>query len=454
MRTTTTRARIRGSKMLAPLLLLLLVLLVLAAIAVPGWAGIPTTRRVSVSSTSAEGNDLSDNPSISADGRFVAFTSFASNLVGGDTNGAGDVFVRDRETGTITLVSVNSAGAEGDGNSYGPVISADGRFVAFVSDASNLVGDDTNRNTDVFVRDLETGTTTRVNVSSAGVEVNPNDLSSNPSISADGRFVAFWSDASNLVGGDTNGTGDVFVRDRETGTTTRVSVSSAGVEGNNESSDPSISADGRFVAFVSDASNLIGRDTNSTVDVFVHDRRNRTTTRVSVSSAGVGGNDASSQPSISPRGRFVAFASLASNLVAGDTNGGCFRCHTYDVFVRDRRNHTTTRVSVSSAGIEGNNGSYDPSISPGGGFVAFDSDASNLVGGDTNGVTDVFVRGRETGTTTRVSVSSAGIEGNDISDGPSISAAGRFVAFGSLASNLVGGDTNAAVDVFVRGPLR
>ncbi len=229
----------------------------------PGWAGAGTTTRVSVDSAGGQANDFSGaapsisvDTSISADGRFVVFQSDATNLVAGDTNGASDVFVHDRQTGTTTRVSVDSAGHEATGlypASGDPAISADGRFVAFDSNATNLVAGDTNSAYDIFVHDRQTGTTTRVSVDSAGNQANGYD----PSLSADGRFVAFTSGASNLVAGDTNGASDVFVHDRQTGTTTRVSVDSAGWQAYSFSHLPSISADGRFVAFASNATNLV-----------------------------------------------------------------------------------------------------------------------------------------------------------------------------------------------------
>jgi len=184
---------------------------------------------------------------------------------------------------TITPVSVDSAGNLGNSFSSQPSISADGRFVAFSSDASNIVPGDTNSNPDVFVRDTLTNTTTRVSVDSAGNQAN--SISDGASISADGRFVAFLSNASNIVPGDTNSSGDIFVRDTLTNTTTRVSLDSAGNQGNSFSILPSISADGRFVAFYSNASNLVPGDTNSSQDVFLRDTLTNTTTRVSVDSA-------------------------------------------------------------------------------------------------------------------------------------------------------------------------
>src|SRR5947208_191132 len=259
-------------------------------------------------------------------GRFGPSYSSAADPVGGDTNGGRDVFVRERKTGKSTRVGVDSHGAQGNGDSEGPSISADGRFVAFYSLASNLVAGDTNGVRDVFVRDRKAGKTTRVSVNSHGAQTKRDSIVR--SISADGRFVTFDSTASNLVGGDTNGVGDVFVRDRKTGKTTRVSVDSHGVQANGESFAASISADGRFVAFLSSASNLVAGDGNAAGDGFVRDRKAGRTKRVSVASHGTQGNDTSFPPSISADGRFVAFTSLANNLVAGDTNGAS------DVFAR------------------------------------------------------------------------------------------------------------------------
>ncbi|MEZ4512377.1 MAG: thrombospondin type 3 repeat-containing protein [Chloroflexota bacterium] len=414
--------------------LLLLVTLQLAS-AAPG-----DIERVSVDSSGGQGNDGSTVSSISSDGRFVAFHSFARNLVSGDTNGWEDIFVHDRQTGATSRVSVNSSGGQGNSFSLAPSISSDGRFVAFESHASNLVSGDTNGSTDIFVHDRQTGETSRISVNSSGGQGN--NHSSAPSISSDGRFVAFHSAASNLVSGDT-GRDDVFVHDRQTGETSRVSVNSSGDQGNSFSVLPSISSDGRFVAFTSYASNLVSGDTNGSHDVFVHDRQTGTTSRVSVDSSGSEGNGLSVYSSISSDGRFVAFQSRASNLVTGDTN------NRDDIFVHDRQTGATSRVSVGSSGSQGNHFSFSPSISGDGRFVAFESYASNLVSGDTNGVPDIFVHDRQTGATSRISVNSSGSQGNSFSIFPSISSDGRFVAFQSGASNLVSGDTNGRPDVFV-----
>jgi Tol biopolymer transport system component len=316
--------------------------LVSVAFAGAGWAQV--THRVSVNSRGAEGSDGSYTPLISADGRFVAFASDATNLVPGDTNGALDIFVRDRLNGTTERVSVDSGGAEGNAGSYGPSISADGRYVAYASDATNLVPGDTNGFTDVFVHDRQSGTTARVSVDSGGAQGNK--FSDWPSISADGRYVAFESDASNLVPGDTNGVSDVFVRAWQSNYTEIMSVGSSAALGDGDSFTPSISADGSYVAFQSYATNLVSGDTNHFGDFFVRSRSRGTTERVSVSSAGVQGNGVSyGQPSISADGRYVVFASYASNLVPGDTNGDS------DVFLRDR--DATGFTSLCDLGVGG-----------------------------------------------------------------------------------------------------
>lgn len=404
------------------------------------------TRRVSVSSAGAEANDVSSAAAVSANGRFVAFRSEASNLVARDTNGFADIFVRDRRTGRTTRVSVSSGGAQANGHSNYPAISADGRFVSFSSDASNLVAGDTNGRSDAFVRDRRTGTTRRVSVSSAGAQANQG--AHDPALSANGRFVAFVSEASTLVAGDTNGSADIFVRDRRTGTTRRVSVSSAGVQGDDHSTEPALSADGRFVAFTSIAATLVAGDTNRAFDVYVRDRMTGRTTRVSVGFGGAETNGSSAPAAISGSGRFIAFSSYASNLIAYDFNGH------RDVFIRDQRARRTTRVNVSSAGADANATSAAASISRDGRFVAFESQASNLVANDTNGEFDIFVRDRRTRTTRRVSLNSSGRQANGSSLAAAISFDGRVVAFASQASNLVPYDENGVSDVFVRGPLR
>src|SRR6266545_5015006 len=345
----TARFKLFATLTLVSLVVASLALLPVAS-AAPG-----TTTRVSVASDSTQGNRESSAPSISADGRFVAFQSAPSNLVVGDTNGFVDVFVRDRDTDadgifdeleavSTTRVSLASDGTEGNGNSGNPfstigglavAITSDGRLVAFSSTASNLVPGDTNtcpgfdqfpgQCPDVFLHDRQTGQTTRVSVASDGTQATGSLYGSlYPTISADGD-VAFFSDASNLVAQDTNDTIDFFVHDRQTGQTTRVNVASDGTEANGPSSfaastAASISADGRFVAFDSYASNLAPGEGNLTQDVFVHDRQTGQTTRVSDAPDGAGDNT-SWEPAISADGRFVAFISNSTNLPGGPPGG-------------------------------------------------------------------------------------------------------------------------------------
>jgi Tol biopolymer transport system component len=349
------------------------------------------TTRISVASDGTEADNLSAGPRISADGRIVAFESFADNLVPGDTNGWPDVFVHNRVTGQTRRVSVASDGTQADEGVPGGIsISATGRFVAFESGSSTLVADDTNGVVDIFVRDRALGQTTRVSLGSGGAQANRESFS--PSISADGRYVAFESAASNLVPRDLNHQFDVFVYDRATGGIDRVSVNSFGVQGNGFSIRPAVSADGRFVAFGSTASNLVRRDTNFSFDIFVHDRVTHRTARVSVASGGTqasrNGDIYDPDISISADGRFVAFDSWFDDLVPGDTN------QTLDVFVHDRLTGETTRASVASDGSQGNMWSFGAWISGDGHVVAFESAADNLVPLDLNGVYDVFLHQR------------------------------------------------------------
>jgi Tol biopolymer transport system component len=400
-----------------------------------------TIERVSVDGNGTQGNLSSTYPAISADGRYVAFRSAASNLVPGDTNNTSDIFVYDRQTpDTIKRVSVNGSGTQGNNLSAEPAISADGRYVAFESYATNLVADDTNDYTDIFVYDRQIGTIERVSVNGSGIQGDR--WSSMNSISADGRYVAFESDATNLVTGDTNDREDIFVYDRQTDTIERVSVDGSGIQGNEGSFNPSISSDGRYVAFESYATNLVTGDTNDREDIFVYDRQTDTIERVSVDGKGTQGNNYSYKPAISADGRYVAFVSGATNLVAGDTNT------TSDIFVYDRQTDTIERVSVDGSGIQGNGGSQNPSIGSDGRYVAFESDATNLVAGDTNTISDIFVYDRQTDTIERVSVDGSGTQGNGGSGDPSISSDGRYVAFESDATNLVPGDTNGVSDIF------
>jgi hypothetical protein len=431
----------------------IIVSIVLLSVIMPGYGVDPArgesftnrqfgiTERVSIDSYGTEGNYHSTNPSVSADGRVVAFESLASNLVSWDSNWKMDIFVHDRQTGETKRVSVASNGTQGNDESNEPSISADGRFVVYHSYATNLISGDTNGAPDIFIHDLQTGVTELVSLASNGTQGNGSSIF--PTISADGRFVAFHSGATNLVSEDTNEALDVFVHDRQTGVTERVSVASDGTQGNNESVATEISGDGRFVAFVSDASNLVEGDTNDSNDIFVHDRQTGVTERVSVASDGTQGDYISGNLTISSDGRFVAFESASTNLVSGDTNG------VWDIFVHDRQTGITERVSVSSDGIQGNDHSGNPTISADGRFVGFNSLASNFVYGEPLGNVDIYLHDRQTGATELVSVAMNGEHSHGNADYPSSSADGGVIAFMSGGDDLVIEDHNCATDVFV-----
>ncbi|HTO26523.1 MAG TPA: hypothetical protein VMJ49_11515 [Gaiellaceae bacterium] len=416
----------------------------------PARAASPETSRVTLSSTGVESDKGGAYFALSKTGRFVAFDSEGTTLAPGNGNGGFDVYVRDLKRRKTERVSVSSAGVEGDGQSYDPAISATGRHVAFTSSATNFVSGDTNGFGDVFVRDRKTRRTTRVSVASDGTEANAE--SNDAGISGNGRVVVFTSMASTLVDGDGNGSLDVFVHDRKTHETARVSVADDGTEGDGTSSvttnQSSISGSGRYVVFYSDATNLVAGDTNDRRDIFVRDRKTRTTRRLSVSTNGTQANGDSYDPVISADGRWVAFTSSADNLVPDDTNGAS------DVFVHDRKTHETTRVSLASDGMETHGAAYDAGISADGRSVVFASDAADVVGDDVNQASDVFLRDRKLGTTTRLSVGAASVLANDRSFACTLSADGRVVGFDSFATNLVGDDQNGTEDVFVRGPLR
>jgi hypothetical protein len=399
------------------------------------------TVRVSLNSAGGQALSLSSSPQISVDGHYAVFSSSASNLVVGDTNGMEDIFLRDLQTGITLRVSLGINGIQGNGHSSAPSISADGRYITFYGSATDLVAGDTNGIEDVFLYDRQTGTTTRVSVASNGAQANGGSYY--PSISADGHYITFQSNATNLVANDTNGMNDIFVHDMLNGITTRVSVASTGTQANSLSSGaPKISADGRYVAFQSLASNLVAGDTNGRFDVFIRDLQSGNTILGSVSTNGVPGNSDSYAPSISADGRYIAFESSATNLIPADTA-------VFDIFVHDMQTGITVRASVSSSGNQGNNTSTGSAISDDGRYVAFYSYATNLVAGDTNGVNDIFVHDMQNGATTRASVASNGTQANNSSFAPFLSADGQYIGFQSNATNLAANDTNGQSDSFI-----
>jgi hypothetical protein len=410
-----------------------------------------TTTRVSVSSAGVQGNgqSLTAAPGIavSADGRFVVFDSDSSNLVPGDTNQHRDVFLRDRAAGTTRRASVSSTGRQANGDSFGASISADGRYVVYSSKATNLVPGDTNGATDAILYDRVTRSTTRISVSTTGTQGHGDSYAAE--ISQDDRVVAFTSSASDLVPGDTNQAADAFVRLRGSGKTKRVSVSGSGQQGSGASGATSLSADGRFVLFTSRSSNLVPGDTNGYADVFVRDRVAKATERVSVSSDGAqgceyeNGSSANSEGgSISASGRFVVFDSEAACLTLNDDSGD------EDVFLHDRATGLTTLVSATPAGDPGDLYDANGEISADGRFIVFDSDSFNLAGSSTL-AERVFMVNRTTGALQLVGRTSTGAAAGD-GNWPTISATGRYVTFWSSATNVVPNDTNGVDDVFLR----
>jgi Tol biopolymer transport system component len=343
-----------------------------------------TTTRVSVNLSGGDANGPSEVGAISADGRYVAFRSAAHDLVVGDTNFEWDIFVRDMLLGVTIRASVAVDGGDANDDSSGPSISADGRYVAFVSHAFNLVPGPQNRLNCVYVRDLQVGETVLASGAWDGGTADADAWGG--TVSGDGRHVAFVSAATNIVVDDFNGLTDVFVRDLDAGLTLRVSVDESGGDPDGTSISPSINHDGTHIAFNSDATDLVSGDTNGQSDVFVRVHNPPFSThRVSLSSDGQQGDLGSSGASISAGARYVAFGSNATNLVPDDTNGWS------DVFLHDRWTSRTWRASTDLLGNESDGWSAVPSISADDRFIVFRSGASNLVPGDTNGVDDVFV---------------------------------------------------------------
>ena len=436
-------SRTRSSRAVPSAMIAAGVPLLVAAAALPASAAVlppAETSLVSVSSQLVQGDSFSGGGTVSATGRYVAFASFATNLVAGDTNGSTDVFLRDRLTGTTRRTSLAPGGAEVSGDYLDLDLSRSGGRLGFVSDATGLAPGADGR-FHAFVQDLG-GRARLVSRSSGGAVENGATVGA--ALSGDGRSVAFTSTATNLVPGDTNGVTDVFVRDLPSGTTTRVSVGRSGAQGDGLSFDPAVSRDGRFVAFASAASNLVAGDTNGLVDVFVRDRVAGRTVLVSRGAYGAPADNGSGEPSLSDDGSRVAFSSDATNLVGGDTNG------TTDVFVRDLRSGVLRRVSVAAGGGPAGGESSAPSISGDGTRVLFHSVAANLVRGDGNSTRDVFLRDLAAGTTRLVSVGPGGRLGDGPSFAGDLSADGRHAVFDSRATNLVAGDTNGESDVFAR----
>ena len=389
-----------------------------------------------------DGTQVDESPvdvAISGDGDVVAFAVGNGAFLPGP-NGNGHVYLKVRSTGAIEDPIVTTSGAVSSASATLGELSGDGRYLAFSSDASDLIVGDTNGKRDLFVRDRVGAVTTRVSVSSASVEGN--DTSNFGRISSDGRYVAFSSDATNLVTGDGNGKLDVFLRDTQAQTTERVSIGIGGVDANGFSFALDVSDDGRYVLFSSDASNLVAGDLNGADDLFLHDRTLATTELITVSTAGVRSNGTFIiGASMSADGSLVVFDSNATNLVVGDTN------KKYDIFLRDRNAGTTTRISLGSS-AEANGDSWDPTISANGLAIAFESRAKNLSPLDPNGHADIYLHDVPTGTTTLVSLSCDGIVADLECYRARLSADGLVVGFLGGATNLDPADGNGFRDAF------
>lgn len=399
------------------------------------------TTRVSVDSQGTAANWYSGTSQVSRDGRYVAFESFAWNLALLDANNALDIFVHDRTTSTTTCASLNPQGVPGNGQSQGPSLSTDARFVVFTSTASDLVAADTNGHSDVFVHDRATGTTQLVSVGVGGAPANADSTSA--VISGDGRYVAFASGATNLVSTPVSGWHAVYLRDLVTGATVLASHTPSGASGNGSSSLPAISEDGRYVAFQSAASNLLPEDPDTWTDVFVFDRATDTLALASVSSLGIKGNYASNEPSLSADGKRVAFLTTSTNLHPQDTNTWM------DAYVHDLATGTTELVGLDSNGLLSNRPISTVSLSPDGGYAVFSTDATNLWPLDTDVELDAFLRDFAAGTTQLVSLKSDGTQANKWCGGASISDFGRAITLTSGAK-LVPEKGDGVTDVFVR----
>lgn len=403
-------------------------------------------------SAGAKAGGRSWGPAIAADGRFVAFTSTATNLSVDDRDSHPDVYMRDRRIGVTVLVSRASGavGAKGDRASNQPAISADGRFVAFASAASNLSPDDHDSDWDVYVRDLRADKTMLVSRASGANGADANASAQSPSISGDGRRIAFASSATNLATGTKAQRPRVYVRDlshRDTELVSRASGPS-GADANGASGDPAISSDGYVVAFATPATNLNAADRDGDVwDVYARDLDTGVTTLVSRAS-GAKGDGSSQRPRPSADGNVVVFDSQAANLDPDDGD------HHNDVFVRELRTGATALVSraTGTAGAKGDAFSANAAISADGHRIAFCSDATNLTSDGGPRATDVFVRDLAAATTTLASRASgaAGPPGNGPSLEPALSADGLAVALTSAATNLSAADPDGHYDVYVR----
>lgn len=402
-----------------------------------------TVLKVSRAADGGDADGASDGPSLSGDGRYVAYSSSASNIVSDDNNGFPDIFLWDTVTSTTVKVSHATNGSAANEASTMPAISADGRHVTFASVASNIAGTGNNGFNQIYAWDRLTDET--IQVSQVGGRSSFNGAG-NAVISADGRYISYSAFDPLYDIGDASHESEVFLWDRQTRNTIKVSRASDGSNSNGSSYLPDISADGRYVTYQSAASNLVSNDTNGMSDVFVWDRHTGATAKASVAGNGDGANAGSSGATISADGRYISYLSSASNLVGGDTNGKS------DVFVLDRQSGGTLKVSQASNGGPTNDSSANAAISGDGRYVAYATMSTNIVpedNGDPNLLYDVFVWDRQTGATSKVSRPTGSGFAQGDSYGPAFSGDGNRVAYASTAPDLVMSDTNGRSDIFV-----
>lgn len=400
--------------------------------------------RGSTTTAGDEPDDESDWPALSSDGRFLVFISLATDLTGGVGNDAYDVYLYDFKTNTNQRISLDTGGGDPNGDSDVPVISGDGRYIVYESDASDLVSGDANGEQDIFLYDRVNQTTRRITVNTSGGDAD--GRSSDARITPDGRYVTFESEATNLVSGDGNGFQDCFVYDRLNDTIERVSVADGGGDSDGRSTNSDISEDGNLVVFDSEATNLLSTtDGNALKDIFLYNRTTGVTTRISEASGGGDPDGLSNHPRISKDGAFVAFESEATNLVSGDTNA------VTDIYLVEVASGTTTRVSLSDAGVEPDSDCLNPNVSSDGGLVAFETDATTLVTGAT-GDCIPYLYDRTAGTLSQAVFSAAGGFPEDNTFCSTLSYDGRFLAFVSFANNLRAGDSGQ-LNVYMT-PLR
>jgi Tol biopolymer transport system component len=401
------------------------------ALPAPAHAAVLATDLVSVTADGTQGNENSILPSVDADGRFVVFESPASNLTSSDDNGKYDVFLTDRDTGSLELISRGADGRPLPGDSGGSQISADGRFVTYHSWTGTSA-----EPPKVYVYDRVEQATEQISAGARG--------GTSPTISGDGRYVTFTSSSEDIVPDANRWYEDVFLHDRKAGETRIVSSSADGTQGDRSSSKGVVTADGRHVAFVSSATNLVPGDTNGAEDIFLKNLTTGDVQRITVTSDGSQLTDffIYSDPSVSADGRYVSYATTGA-FDPADVNGDI------DVYLRDTVTGETTLLSRRAGGEPLSSGwASSPAVSGDGSSIAFWSNSSQIVAGDTNYTGDLFVYDRASGVTERVSVTSSGAEA-DGADSGVLSHDGRLAFYRAGAANLVPNDTNGRDDIFV-----